>query len=267
MPVSCETGIFCLSKVTSHTIFTQFNNESFTITTYTGNVFINTGNDTYLLVEAGFSFIAFHFFRLNSFMISAPFSLPTIYNQVQPLGNWFYMLLALFVAVEGPLATLAAAIASSTGYLDPRLVFVSASCGNLSADILWYSLGYLGKIELLGRYGGWLGIKQDTILRLKQGIHDHVGKFLFVAKLTLGLVVPTLIAAGLARVSWRRWIGVLFLAESIWTGSLVLAGYYYGQYLLNMEKGLKLISIGSTAILIIILGIYALRWRSQKDNR
>lgn len=200
-------------------------------------------------------------------MTSIPFSLLIPFNQVQPSGSWLYLLLALLVAVEGPLATLAAAVASSTGYLDPRLVFLSASCGNLSADILWYSLGYLGKIELLGRYGGWLGIKQDTILRLKQGIHDHVGKFLFVAKLTLGLVVPTLIAAGLAHVSWRRWIGVLFLAESIWTGSLVLAGYYYGQYLLNMEKGLKLISIGSTTILIIILGIYALRWRTQKDNR
>ena len=193
-------------------------------------------------------------------------SFPILYNQVQPLGNWLYVLLALIVALEGPLATLTAAVASSAGYLDPKLVFVSASCGNLSADILWYSLGYMGKIELLGRYGGWLGIKQDTVLRLKQGIHDHVGKFLFVAKLTLGLVVPTLVAAGLARVSWRRWIGALFLAESIWTGSLVLAGYYYGQYILHIEKGLKWISIGSTVILAIIVGIYILRKRSQKDN-
>ena len=193
-------------------------------------------------------------------------SLPTLYNQVQPLGNWLYLLLALLVALEGPLATLTAAVASSAGYLDPKLVFVSASCGNLSADILWYSLGYMGKIELLGRYGGWLGIKQDAVLRLKQGIHDHVGKFLFVAKLTLGLVVPTLVAAGLARVSWRHWIGALFLAESIWTGSLVLAGYYYGQYILHIEKGLKWISIGSTAILVIIVGIYILRRRSHKDN-
>ena len=188
------------------------------------------------------------------------------YNQVQPFSAWFYILLALLVAVEGPLATLAAAVAASAGYLDPRLVFVSASCGNLSADILWYLLGYMGKTEWLVRYGGWLGIKQDVVLRLKQGMNDHVGKFLFLAKLTLGLVVPTLIAAGLARVPWRRWISVLFVAESIWTGSLVLAGYYYGQYILHIERGLKWISIGATLILAIVLVIYLLRRRSLQDS-
>jgi membrane protein DedA with SNARE-associated domain len=189
------------------------------------------------------------------------------YEQIQSLAIWPYLLLAFLVAIEGPLATLAAAVASSTGYLDPRLVFLSASCGNLSADILWYSLGYAGKIELLTKYGGLMGLKKDVILRLKQDIHDHVGKFLFVAKLTLGLVVPTLVAAGLARVPWRRWIGLLFLAEGIWTGSLVLAGYYYGQYVLHIQKDLKWISIGATVVMVIVLGLYLLRRRSKKDNQ
>jgi membrane protein DedA with SNARE-associated domain len=190
-----------------------------------------------------------------------------LYSQVQSWSIWPYLLLAFLVAVEGPLATLGAAIASSTGYLDPLLVFVFASCGNLSADILWYTLGYLGKLDLLERYGGWLGFKQSIILKLKQDMHDHVGKFLFVAKLTLGLVVPTLIAAGLARVPWKRWIGLLVIAEGIWTGGLVLAGYYYGQYILHIEKNLKLISIGATIIMVIGLGIYLLRRRLHKDNQ
>jgi membrane protein DedA with SNARE-associated domain len=63
--------------------------------------------------------------------------------QVQPLGIWTYILLAILVAVEGPIATLAGSVASSAGYLNPVLVFVSASCGNLTSDILWYSMGYL----------------------------------------------------------------------------------------------------------------------------
>jgi len=176
-------------------------------------------------------------------------------------------MLAFFVALEGPLITLAAAVASSVGYLDPRLVFVSASCGNLGADILWYALGYMGKIDIIAHYGGWIGIKQDTILKLEQGVHDHIGKFLFVAKLTLGLVVPTLIAAGLARVSWRRWVGVLLLAEFIWTGGLVLAGYYYGQYVLHIENGLKWVSIVAPIVMVIGFVIYFLRSRSNKGNQ
>jgi membrane protein DedA with SNARE-associated domain len=101
-----------------------------------------------------------------------------------------------------------------------------------------------------------------------QDVHDHVGKFLFVAKLTLGLVVPTLVAAGLARVPWKRWVGMLFLAEAIWTGGLVLAGYYYGQYVLHIENDLKWISVGATIIMCIGLGIYVM-WRrsSYKDSK
>jgi membrane protein DedA with SNARE-associated domain len=189
------------------------------------------------------------------------------YSPVQSWSIWPYLLLSLLVAVEGPLATLGAAIASSTGYLDPWLVFVFASCGNLSADILWYSLGYMGKLDLLDRYGKWLGFNQTIILKLKQDMHDHVGKFLFVAKLTLGLVVPTLIAAGLTRVPWKRWVGLLVIAEGIWTGGLVLAGYYYGQYIIHIEKNLKIISIAATIIMVIGLGIYFLRRRSHQDNK
>lgn len=176
-----------------------------------------------------------------------------------------YLLIAFLVALEGPLATLTAAVVSSTGYLDPLLVFVSASCGNLSADFLWYALGYMGKTEWLARYGGWAGVKQDVILRLQQGINEHVVKLLFFAKLGTGLMIPTLIASGLAHVPWRRWLGVLLIAECIHTGSLVLAGYYYGQNILRLENDLKWISIGVSALIVIAMGIYVKRQRRHNQ--
>jgi len=183
---------------------------------------------------------------------------------VKPISILPYLLIALFVALEGPLATLTAAVASSAGYLDPVLVFVSASCGNLSADFLWYSLGYLGNTDLLLRYSGWAGVKQAAIARLNQSINEHAAKLLFFAKLGMGLMIPALIASGLARVPWRRWIGALLIAEWIHTGSLVLAGYYYGQKILQLETGLKWISIGVSALIVIVLGIYFRR--RHRDN-
>jgi len=192
--------------------------------------------------------------------------LHTLYIGIEPLSFWPYLLIAFFVALEGPFATLTAAAAASTGHLDPKLVFVSASCGNLSADFLWYWLGYMGKTELLARYGGWVGVKQDTILRLEQGIHEHVVKFLFFAKLGTGLVIPTLIALGLAHVPWRRWIGVLLAAEFIHTGSLVLAGYYYGQYILHLESSLRWILVGISVLILAGMTVYLKRRRSRNDN-
>jgi len=190
----------------------------------------------------------------------------TFSDLVQPIAGWAYILLALLVAVEGPITTLAGAVAASTGLLNPILVFIFASLGNLIADTLWYSVGYLGKIEWLIRYGGRFGITEKYIARLEEDVRDHIHKLLFVAKLTLGFVIPTLIAAGLARVPFKRWFGVLFTAECIWTGSLVVVGYYFGYLIQRIETNLRWVSLGGGLLFIIIVGIYLSRRRMDIEN-
>jgi membrane protein DedA with SNARE-associated domain len=189
----------------------------------------------------------------------SPFAL--LLARIHPGEWWIYVLFALLVAVEGPLATLAGAVASSAGYLNPMFVFVAASCGNLTSDILWYSLGYMGKREWLSKYGDRFGFHESLMTQIQKDIHTHVRKILFTAKLTLGLVIPTLVATGLARIPIRRWLATLILAESIWTGSLVLAGYYFGYYLQNFARDIRWLTLGSSTILLILLCIYLLRRR------
>lgn len=187
--------------------------------------------------------------------------------QVQPLGAWTYILLALLVAVEGPVMTLAGAVASSAGYLNPYLVFLSASAGNLTADVLWYSLGYLGKREWLLHYGRWFGITESMLDRIQKDIHDHIQKILVTAKLTLGFVIPTLVAAGLAGVPWKRWLGFLFLAECLWTGTLVLVGHSFGQYVQTLQRDLEWISLGGAALFVVgIIAYIAYRHSQQTKN-
>jgi membrane protein DedA with SNARE-associated domain len=199
-------------------------------------------------------------------MSTVLYSLYSITAQTAPWAGWAYILLTLLVAVEGPLTTLAAAVAASAGYLNPILVFVSAGFGNLVADTLWYSLGYLGKIEWVLRYGGKLGIRETTLARLQTDIHAHIRKVLFVAKLTLGFVVPTLIAAGLARVPMKRWFGVLFVAECLWTGTLVLIGYYFGYMIQRIETNLRWISAGGTVVIIGLILFYLYHHRPKLEQ-
>src|SRR5258708_1728482 len=87
-------------------------------------------------------------------------------DSIQPLVSLAYILFALLGVIEGPLTTWAGALAASVGYLNPILFFIFASLGNLTADTLWYSLGYMGKTEWLVKYGGWLGIKEAFITRM-----------------------------------------------------------------------------------------------------
>ena len=199
---------------------------------------------------------------LDNFLLSLS-SAPTAQH---PLAVWAYFLLMVLVAVEGPIATLLGAVAASAGLLNPLLVFVSASIGNLTADTLWYSLGYAGKTEWLTKLSSRFGVKENVMTHLQKDIHDHIHKILFIAKLTMGLVIPTLMAAGLARVPFKRWFFVLFGAECLWTGSLVLAGYYFGAFTHHIESNLRWISLAGALLLTAIIIAYISRLRQRTEE-
>ena len=97
--------------------------------------------------------------------------------------------------------------------------------GNLTADTLWYLLGYTGNIDAALRLGHWAGFRRKHVDRLTGAMQAHGLKILFFAKLTAGFMIPALIAAGLARLPWKRWFPVLLLGEMIWTGILIVIGF------------------------------------------
>lgn len=59
----------------------------------------------------------------------------------------------------------------------------------------------------------------------------------------MGFMIPILVATGLARIPMKRWFGVLASAECLWTGSLVLMGFYFGKYLQTMRIGLQALAV------------------------
>ena len=121
-------------------------------------------------------------------------------GQLPEWGGWTYVVLALLVAVEGPIATLLGAAAASAGVMRPWLVFLAASMGNLTADSLWYSIGYVGRLEWFLRFGRRVGISHAQLDRLQHVMRKHAARILFFAKLSMSLMVPSLIAAGLVKV-------------------------------------------------------------------
>ncbi|MEJ2262787.1 MAG: VTT domain-containing protein [Anaerolineales bacterium] len=169
------------------------------------------------------------------------------------LGYWSYVLLALFVAVEGPITTLLGAVAASAGLLKPDLVFLAAGTGNLSADSLWYLLGYAGKKELLLRYGRRFGVRAEHLEKLQRNIRAHAFRLLFIAKITYGLAVPSIVAAGLSRVPWRRWFPPLLAGEVLWTGGLVLFGYYTTETFKQIEKDFRYLVVFFTVSFLLLL--------------
>ena len=169
------------------------------------------------------------------------------------LGYWTYLVLAVLVGIEGPVATLLGAAAASAGLMHPWMVFTAAAVGNLSADSLWYMVGYAGKLEWAFRFGRRLGLRPEILEQLKQGMHEHAARILFIAKLTVSFMIPSLIAAGLIKVPWRRWFPALFAGEMIWTGTLVLIGYYTTEAIKRVEQGVEYMILGLSLVFILFI--------------
>jgi membrane protein DedA with SNARE-associated domain len=185
-------------------------------------------------------------------------------NQLPQLGNWTYLLLAVLVAVEGPIATLLGGVAASAGLMKLDLVFLSAVTGNLTADSLWYTLGYLGKIETFLRFGRRMGVSREMLEHLEAGIQEHATRILFIAKLTVSFVIPSLIAAGLVKAPWRRWFPAIFTGEMLWTGALTLIGFYATETLKRLEKGVEFMALGGGLIFVFFILFMLIRYLKKR---
>lgn len=169
------------------------------------------------------------------------------------LGSWNYILLSILIVVQGPLATLLGGAAAATGLLRPSFVFVAGVVGNLTADVLWYSTGYLGRFGWAMRLGERLGFHPAHMDRLKCGMRRHATKILLLAKISAGLAVPALFIAGLTRLQWRRWFPVVFLGETLWTGTLVLVGFLATETIFQVERGVKIVAMLFSAVVLLAI--------------
>jgi membrane protein DedA with SNARE-associated domain len=187
-------------------------------------------------------------------------------GQIPEWGYWSYLALALLVAVEGPVATLLGAAAASAGVMRPALVFLAASGGNLIADTLWYLIGYSGKIEWFFSIGLRMGLSRSHMETLQKNMRKHAVKVLFFAKLSMSLMIPSLIAAGLVKARWRRWFPAVFGGEIIWTGALVMIGYYATEAIKRIEQGMEYLILMGTIVFVIFIYLFSRRILRESET-
>ena len=186
-------------------------------------------------------------------------------GQLRELGPLNYLLLALLIVWQGPVATLLGGAAASAGFLRPSLVFLAGITGNLTADILWYSVGRRGNVDRLFN-NRHLKLYRGKMEALKSAMEHHAPKFLLMAKLSFGLAVPTLVTAGLTRLSWRKWFPIVFIGESIFTGTLVIIGYFATEAIKRVEHGIQFFFIAISFIFILMMAWFIPRALRQDST-
>ena len=174
-----------------------------------------------------------------------------------------YLAMGITNLLEGLFSTLAGGIAISGMYLCPIPVFVVLVTGNLLADMAWYNLGRYSQLDWIKRLGPRFGVNLKIIDEMKLEIQKHAPRFLFLAKLTFGLPVPSLIATGLSKVPVRRWIGMLVLAELIRTTVFVTLVFLYASAIERASSEMQALLLTMT-VFVVIAGIFWWKKRSRK---
>jgi membrane protein DedA with SNARE-associated domain len=171
--------------------------------------------------------------------------------------------MGLTTLLEDLLSNLAAGITISEVYLRPILVFVALVAGNLTADIAWYNLGRYFQLDRIKRLAHRLKLDLQLIDDISLEIQQHAPRFLFMAKFTVGLMVPSLIATGLNKVPVRRWIGMLVLAELIRSSMFVTLLFLYASAIGKASREMQSIFLTVTAF-VVISGMIWLKRRKRK---
>ncbi|RJO61909.1 DedA family protein [candidate division WS5 bacterium] len=169
-----------------------------------------------------------------------------IYNFIY---TFKYVAIFLGTFIEGPAVGMIVGFLSRTGYINLYLGSLAHILGDISADMMYFFIGYFGGMKIVPRLARVLKYSVSEIESLEQSFQKHSKKLIIVGKLTHVIGFPILFAAGLSRYKWYRFFAFDLVATLIKTTILVIIGYYFGGIWEDVNNVLFI--IGGIGIIIV----------------
>jgi membrane-associated protein len=156
------------------------------------------------------------------------------------LMQYGYAALAPGIIVMGPLAPLLAGVLWGLGGFNPWIAYLYLLVGAMAGDLMWYWLGHRHGEWSTGRFGKFLGITRAHIERAKELFHKYHSPIILLTKVTnvFGFMIPMLFTAGLARIPLWRFALLNFIGEALFSGALMLVGFFFGDLYLWIDDAL-----------------------------
>lgn len=169
------------------------------------------------------------------------------------LQHYGYFILFPIVVVEGPIVTVLAGFLISLGIMHWAIAYVVVVVGDLAGDALHYAVGrWWDRVSWLARIGRVLGYRKEYADALERHFKKHLGKTLILGKISHGVGGGVLIAAGIARVDFRKYMWYNLIATIPKSFLFLLIGYYFGRSYVQIDRYLGYLSLGIALLLIIV---------------
>lgn len=167
-----------------------------------------------------------------------------------------YFLFFLVALIEGPLVTTAAGVAAALGYYSILIIILIAIAGDLTADVVYYFIGYHSRSLILERYGHHFGLTKERMEKIGKTVHTHFAKTMIIIKISPLIPVPGLIAIGASRAPLRKFIGMSLLVTVPKALLFALLGFYSGKAYTYLDSTITSGTYAAGGLILIIVVIY-----------
>ena len=192
------------------------------------------------------------------------------------LTHGSYLAIVLILALSGmglPLPeevpVVAAGILSSeaVGQLNPFLGFAACVVGAISGDCLMYWMGRLLGHRLLKRHSRFAFIlDEDRQVQTEKLIRKHGLQVFLLARFLVGVRSPIYLAAGILRVSFRRFLIVDALCATIVVAAFFWSSHFFGAWISSLIHDSQLLVTSIVAIVALVAAFYLLVLKTWRAN-
>lgn len=194
---------------------------------------------------------------------------------LQLYGPWLYVILFAIVFFEtgvvvtpflpGDSLLFVAGALAATGGLDLGLLMLVLVAAAIIGDSVNYSVGrYVGTKVFRWEHSRWFNKKAFD--RTHAFYERHGGKTIIIARFLPLVRTFAPFVAGVARMSYPRFLFFNVVGALLWVISLTLAGYWFGN-LPIVKNNLTLVIIGIIVLSLLPLLVGYLRHRSDPQSQ
>lgn len=201
--------------------------------------------------------------------------LPGIFDTLAPsLDRYGYAAIGVLVGLEGigiplpgQLILIAGGIYAASGHLTLVPVLVAGLLAAMGGDNAGYAIGRYGGRELVLRFGPYVLLTPDRLAKAERFFARRGHLVVSLGRFVDGLRQASGIAAGLARMNWRRYLAYNALGSAVWVAVWVLAGYLAGNHIETLyaafqRYGVYLLATCAAVAFAVVAGL-AMRRRQQ----
>ena len=170
-------------------------------------------------------------------------------------GIFFLMILeSALIPIPSEIIMPFSGFLSSTGRLDPFLVTLSGSLGNVVGSVLTYYLGIKAGRKVILKYGKYILFRKEHLEITENLFRRYGDKISCAGRLLPGIRTYVSLPAGIGKTDFKKFVIYSFAGSLVWNSMLVYVGMNLGRNWKNIDKYsvyLDVAAVLSVAVFIV----------------